>query len=114
MNPRLQAPPKVRLHRVILLLLVFLAALGTACHLWAYWEFRAGREASARHDFMDAQKHFERCLHVWFLSSETHVAAARAARRAGNFSEAENHLLECGASVGQDDQLDLELKLLRI
>jgi Tfp pilus assembly protein PilF len=114
MKPRLQTSPKIRLRRVILLVLVSIVALGLGCQLWAYWEYRAGERANARHDFAEAQKHFERCLQVWFLSSDTHISAARAARRAGNLKEAETHLLESGATAGRNDKLDLELKLLHV
>src|SRR5438309_3540914 len=114
MNPRLQASPKIRLRRVILLVSMFLLALGAACQLWAYWEYRAAERANARHDFIEAQKHFERCLQVWFLSTDTHLSSARAARRAGNLKEAETHLLESGATAGHNDKLDLEFKLLRV
>jgi Tfp pilus assembly protein PilF len=114
MNPRLQASPKIRLRRVILLALLILAALGIGCHFWAYWEYRAGERANARHDFADAQRHFERCLNFWFLSTDTHLSAARAARRAGNLKEAETHLFESGATAGQNEKLDLEFKLLRV
>jgi len=114
MNPRLQTSPKIRLRRIVLLVAVGLAALGLGSQLWAYWEYHAAQRANDRHDFAQAQKHFERCLQVWFLSTDTYLSAARAARRAGNFRDAETHLLESGASVGHNDKLDLEIKLLRV
>src|SRR6516225_2773953 len=114
MNPRLQSTPKIRLRRVILLVLVLMTALGVGSQLWAYWEYRAGERANSRHDFLEAQRHFERCLSVWFLSTDTHLSAARAARRAGNLKEAETYLLESGATSGHNDKLDLEFKLLRV
>src|SRR5438552_6805971 len=114
MSARLQTRAKLRPRPVILLVVVSLAAMGISCHLWAYWQYRAAEQANARHDFTQAQKHFERCLKVWFLRTDTYLSAARAARRAGNFEEAKTHLLESGASVGHNDKLDLEIKLLRI
>jgi tetratricopeptide (TPR) repeat protein len=114
MNLRLQASSKIRLRRVVLLVAMGLTALGLGSQLWASWEYHAAQQANERHDFTQAQKHFERCLQVWFLSTDTYLSAARAARRAGNFRDAETHLLESGASVGHNDKLDLEIKLLRV
>jgi Tfp pilus assembly protein PilF len=111
---RMQASLSMRPRRVVLLVLVALAVLGLGCHLWALWEYRAAQQASARHDYLQAQQRFERCSKVWFLSSETYLLAGRAARRAGNFQEAADHFRACRALAGQEDAVDLEYKLLRV
>src|SRR5262245_9734734 len=110
----LAASPKIRLRRVLSLAITLVVLVAAGFNIWAYLEYRAAQEASARYDFAASQDYFERCLQIWFLSPQVHLAAARAARRAGNLKEAETHLLESGASAGHNAKLDLELKLLRI
>jgi tetratricopeptide (TPR) repeat protein len=104
----------MRTRRVVLLILIILAVLGLGCHLWAHSEYRAAQRASAENEFLQSQRHFERCLKVWFLSSETHLQAGRAARRAGNFNEAADHFRACRRLAGDNDALDVEFKLLRV
>jgi Tfp pilus assembly protein PilF len=103
----------MRIGRVALLVLVVLAALALGCHLWAYWHYRAGQQASALRDFGQAQERFEKCLNVWFLSARTHLEAGTAARRAGRLSEAAKHLRQSETLAGHDDAVELELMLLR-
>jgi Tfp pilus assembly protein PilF len=110
---RRQTSAKIRPRRVLLLLVIALAVLGIGCQVWAQWEYHAAQGASARRDFAQAQKCLERCLNVWFLSSKTQLQAARAARRAGNYSEATKHLRECQALGGAEQDVDLEFKLVR-
>src|SRR5262249_31618739 len=112
-SPAPQKARKLRLRRVALLTLLVFGALCLGCHLWAHWEYHRGQQAEAGHDFVEAQKHFARCLNVWFLSSKAHLSAARVARRAQNFKAATNHLREYEGLIGRDDALDLESKLLR-
>jgi tetratricopeptide (TPR) repeat protein len=85
-----------------------------ACELWARWEYGRGETANSHHDFARAREHFERALNVWFWSSRTHLAAARAARRAGDFSGSLIHLRSAQNIGGHDDAVDVELKLMRL
>jgi tetratricopeptide (TPR) repeat protein len=105
---------KIRTRRVVLVALAVVVLSGLGFNLWAYAEYRAGQRANARHEFVQAQEHFEQCLKVWFLSPETQRLAGRAARRAGNFEAAAAHFRACRALGEHDDALDLESQLLRV
>jgi tetratricopeptide (TPR) repeat protein len=74
-----------------------LAVLAGAVYLigrqvWAYHHFREAKTALEGREFDPARAHFALCLEVWPTSAETHFLAARAARRAGVYDEADQHL----------------------
>jgi tetratricopeptide (TPR) repeat protein len=52
-------------------------------------------------------------LKVWCWSPETHLLAARAARQARAFDQAESYLRACRQLEGSPDAIDLEFKLLK-
>jgi predicted Zn-dependent protease len=58
----------------------------------AYHHFREAQAALDRREFDPARAHLALCLEVWPTSAETHFLAARAARRAGVYDEADQHL----------------------
>jgi predicted Zn-dependent protease len=95
-----------------ILLVIVLA--GLACHAWAHVEYRAAGRALTRHDLARAQVHLAHCLCVWFWSADTYLLAARTARRAGDFDQAENYLRTCRELGGSEEALALEYKLLRV
>jgi Tfp pilus assembly protein PilF len=101
----------------LLLLFVVLLLLGGwlgGQHLWAYWHYREAQKALGAHDFAAAEEHFEQSLRVWSSSSETHLQAARAARKAGDFDAAER-LLGRGRDLGGGaDAILLELQLAQV
>jgi Tfp pilus assembly protein PilF len=110
----MQALRSVRIRRVVLLIFVVVGSLVLACHIWAWWQYRAGQEACARREFAQAQERFEQCSKIWFLSSGVNLQAGRAARRAGNLEAAASHLHAGQALGGPQDKLDRELALLRV
>lgn len=65
--------------------------------LWAGYHWYAGRTALQRYHSAEARDHLSKCLRVWpwSRSSSTHLLAARAARRDGDFAEAARHLRIC-------------------
>jgi Tfp pilus assembly protein PilF len=102
--------------RLLLLFVVFLllgAWLGGQ-HLWAYWHYREAQKALGTRDFAAAEQHFEESLRVWSSSSETHLQAARAARKAGDFDTAERLLARCRDLGGEADAILLELQLAQV
>ena len=60
---------------------------------WYHW--RAAEQALAQRDLETARSHLTKCLLDWPGSSATHLLAARTARRALAFAEAEEHLRQC-------------------
>jgi predicted Zn-dependent protease len=68
--------------------------------VWAAYHAYAAQTALARYHSDEAQTHFRACLSVWpwSRSLHLHLLAARAARREGDFAEADRLLHQC-----QDD-----------
>jgi tetratricopeptide (TPR) repeat protein len=106
-------------HRVpVLLVAVFLGILGllgvaAVPYMVANRHYHAAERALEQHDFAAAREHLAQCLQVWNNSAETHFLAARTARRADAYDEAEHHLRECRRCGGDSDAIDLEHALLR-
>jgi tetratricopeptide (TPR) repeat protein len=100
-------------------LFALIAAGATAggLHLWAWSQNREGDRLAERQQFSQAYGHYVKALEVWRWSAATHFAAARTARRAGLYPEAERHLAECqrlsGAGPGAPLPLALERLLLQ-
>jgi tetratricopeptide (TPR) repeat protein len=96
-GPQPPAQPRRRWRLVLLVVaLLLLGSLGTyrvAQYLWAGWHWRVAGQALARHDLAAAREHLARCLTVWPDNPETLFLAARTARRARAYEEA-NHLLK--------------------
>ena len=91
-----------------------LIGAGLACHIWAHVHYRAATRALARHDLAAAQAELASCLKVWSRSTDTLLLAARTARRAGDFDQAESYLRDCRDLGGPEKAIDLEHKLLRV
>ena len=64
-------------------------------HAWAWYHLAAGRTAAEHYHADEARTQIDACLAVWPDSVEAHLLAARAARLAGDFPKAEQHLREC-------------------
>ena len=93
-----------------LLIAVFAAPL--AFYGFGQFHFRAAQRALANRDFPTAREHLARCLNVWFRSARVHLLAARTARRAGVYDEAEQYLRACRALGAPAETVDLEYMLL--
>lgn len=98
-----------------LLIAVVLAAAGI--NLWAWYHYREANRALERYHFPQAYAHYTQALQVWRWSAALHFQAARAARRAGLYTQAEQHLAEYqrlqGASADSTRPLALERLLLQ-
>jgi tetratricopeptide (TPR) repeat protein len=107
-----------RLHRRLRVLLagaalfVLLALIGGAISrpLWADHHFRAAQQSLQRRDFAAAEAHLRACVARRGEDGPTHLLAARCARRAGRYEDAERHLARCRKEPGAA----LEATLLRV
>jgi predicted Zn-dependent protease len=63
-------------------------------HLWARHHLRAAESALESYHPAEALEHLRACLRVWPRDVHTRLLAARAARQAGDFDEAQQHLEE--------------------
>ncbi len=81
-------------------------------YLRAKAHLRSALEAMDRWEFERAMSDLDVCLSFWPDDGYTHALAARAARRAGAFGEAERHLRRCEALGYQNYTTSLESMLL--
>jgi tetratricopeptide (TPR) repeat protein len=98
------------------LVLLGLTALGAAVggvQLWAQYHYSAGERALERYRLAEAREHLRHCLAAWPSSGRAHLLAARAARRASDFEEAEEHLRAVQRLLPGSEEGNLELFLLR-
>jgi predicted Zn-dependent protease len=85
--------------------LLGLAAAGLALalpHLRAWYHFRAARSELQRYHNPQAIRHLQACLRVWPDDADVLLLAARAARRARSYSEAERLLERYQQARGLD------------
>jgi tetratricopeptide (TPR) repeat protein len=104
------------LAKALLPALAGVLAASAAVNLWAWHHVReAGRLVDRQH-FSRAYAHYSQALRAWRSSVATHFLAARTARRAGLYAEAERHLGECQRLRGDasDDSLPLALERLLV
>jgi tetratricopeptide (TPR) repeat protein len=73
---------------------------------------RAAERAVARDELDQAQEHLAACLRAWPHSAPLHFQMARAARRAGRFDVATEHLEACERLEGVTRETALEWSLL--
>jgi tetratricopeptide (TPR) repeat protein len=83
-------------------------------HVRALYHARAAERAIQRWDFDEARTHLGVCLDVWPDSAPTRFLAARTARRAGRFDEAERHLKRFQSQNGTSRQTALEWAMLKV
>ncbi len=101
---------------VVVVVLVLAVAIAVAApHVWAWYHLSAGRSALDNYYSGKALDHLNRCLKVWRSSLDARLLAARAARRAGLFDVAAEHIDECRKSgrPEESDRIALEWALLR-
>jgi tetratricopeptide (TPR) repeat protein len=78
-----------------------LAAVGI--NLWAWYHFREAGRLAEQQQWASAYDHYAQALRVWRWSAVTHFRAARTARRAELYPEAQRHLEECQRLKGTAD-----------
>jgi predicted Zn-dependent protease len=89
------------------------AALVVGRQVWAYHHLHDAESATARREFNQACAHLVHCLEVWPDSGETHFLMARAARRGGNYDQAEDHLARARELLWVPAALDAEQAMLK-
>jgi Tfp pilus assembly protein PilF len=109
-------PPRRRWHRWVVAL-VAMALLVIAGGLigrqaWAAHHVRLAEQSLDQCDFTDALEHLEQSLRLGWDSAATRLQAARAARRAGNYARAQEHLAARDKEGGRTGT-SLERLLLR-
>jgi tetratricopeptide (TPR) repeat protein len=99
--------------RLLVLVTTLLVLLGLVFgrYVWAHWHYREAQKAWEMRDFIGAHQHLTQYLKVWPQSGPVYLEAARAARKAGQFDEAERHLLR-GLDLGGDAETILVEQLL--
>jgi len=97
----------------LVLALIAPAAWWGGRHGWAWYQWHAGTQALERYHGEAARDHLTACLAIWPNDPQTLLLASRAARRAGNHNEAEQHLRACERLVPQSSDVVLEWSLLR-
>ncbi|MCS7045578.1 MAG: tetratricopeptide repeat protein, partial [Gemmataceae bacterium] len=81
---------------------------------WAWQQRRAGAAALHRYHAAQAREHLEACLRVWPADRVARLLAIRAARRAGDFAAAEDHVRAYERLVAPSDEaLAFEWALVR-
>jgi tetratricopeptide (TPR) repeat protein len=98
----------------VLMLLIGLVGWFISVNLRAEYNYRAAEQALQRRDFTTALALLERCLEVRPGSAETHLLAARTARRAGALDDAGRHLKAYEQLKGVPEALELERALVRV
>jgi tetratricopeptide (TPR) repeat protein len=83
-----------------------------APHGRAWYHFRAGRQALEDYHNPQAVRHLQVCLDVWPDDPDVLLLAARAARRARSYDEAEHFLAKYQEARGCDEAVSFELLLL--
>jgi tetratricopeptide (TPR) repeat protein len=112
--PFLLRRPGRSLAAVALLALAGAGAGLLGLHLWGVYHYRAAGRDLERHCTAAAREHLRACLWLWPTSAEVHLRAARAARQADDFTDAEQHLERCQHLLGRSDEsLVLERALLQ-
>jgi tetratricopeptide (TPR) repeat protein len=83
--------------------------------IYPQYHYRMAEQAVALRDGAAAQKHLAVCLKTWPASIPTRLLAARAARLAGSFDEAEQQLVDCRRLEGTSSETTrLEQSLLHV
>jgi tetratricopeptide (TPR) repeat protein len=85
-----------------------------AVQLWALHQRRTASEALDRYHHDEAAAHAQACLRVWPRDADALWVAARAARRNGEYAQAQDFLDRYELFGGSDERLALERLLLRV
>jgi tetratricopeptide (TPR) repeat protein len=104
--------PRRALAVVALVGLIAFGLTAVASQVWAAYHFRAARTALDRYHTEEAADHLRACLEAWPNDPEVLFLAARAARRAGLFDDADDFLDSYQKLRGRDGGVMLERALL--
>jgi tetratricopeptide (TPR) repeat protein len=104
--------PRVALTAIILFAILIGFILFASRELWARYHYRAAQQAHAAKDPAAEYAHLLQCLRVWTTSGETYLLAAQAARRTGDFDEAEKLLKRSDQLAAPPSSVLLERLLL--
>jgi tetratricopeptide (TPR) repeat protein len=85
-----------------------------ARQLWAEYHLRAARQALRHWDFKTARGHLALCLQVWHDRPDVCFLAARTARRAGFYDDADRLLADCQRLQGRTPETVLEWAMVRV
>ncbi len=107
-------PVRWFLKRPLWSILIGLALSVAGVNLWAWYNYREAGRLLDRCRFSQAYGHYTQALWVWRWSASLHFHAARAARRAGRYPEAEHHLAEYQRLQGETAETALPLALERL
>jgi type IV pilus assembly protein PilF len=120
MTPRPPLPPEVSRRRRRVRVLAGVAVVGLAAFAGWYYGFgpgadlRSAESALARHDPAAARSRLDRRLRWWPSDRRTLFLAARAARRADAYADAERFLTRYAAEFGSTEEYRLEWTLLGV
>lgn len=107
-------PVRLVLMRLVWLLLIVAALAAAGINLWAWHHYLEANRLLDRCHFSQAYAHYTQALQVWRWSAALHFHAARTARRAGMYAEAEHHLAEYQRLQGDSADATLPLALERL
>src|SRR6516225_6519517 len=97
---------------VLLLLPAGAGAYWVGLHFWGSYHYRAAEQALERRDFAEAAGHLKKCLDASPDNLAWRLAAARTARRQGDYAVALDHLSIYQQKGGPAEALARERKLL--
>lgn len=81
---------------------------------WAWYHLRGGRASLGRYHADEARSRLESALKIWPERSSVRLLASRAARQAGDFAAAEDHLRAAHrANGGSSEEIAFEWALLQ-
>jgi tetratricopeptide (TPR) repeat protein len=111
---RLGAVVRRRRRPLLVLALLLLGAALAGPRVLAWYHWHAAQVALERYQVDEARSHLASCLRAWPDSPRVRLLAARAARLAGAFEEAEQQLSACeDLQKSPSDEARLERSLLR-
>jgi predicted Zn-dependent protease len=96
---------------VTLLALAGLSVYAGGRYFWRYYQCHAAQQALHRRDFAAARALLTRCLQSWPEDAELCLLAAQAARRDGDYEEADKLLGQCQQLGGDRGAIELERAL---
>jgi predicted Zn-dependent protease len=109
---RARQRPRRAAFTLALLALVGLAVYSGGRRLWRDYQRRTVQKALDRRDFAEARGRLARCLQSWPEDAELRLLAARAARRDGDYEEADKQLGRCAQLGGDRETIALERAML--
>jgi tetratricopeptide (TPR) repeat protein len=109
--------PRVVMRVVLAVVLIALVGFGSyrlGRHFWARSHLQEAQRDIEAWRFQDAYAHLTRCREVWPDDAATLFLAARTARRAGLYRQADEHLAQYQKREGITNEYSLERALLQV